>query len=499
MDLSRLLVIVAIFTANLVKNTCYSKSRGNSRWTWPQREFRGTWVATVGNLDWPSSSQLTSDQQKLELLQILDKLVELNFNAFIFQIRPTSDAFYNSSYEPWSAFLAGEQGTPPTPFYDPLQFAVEEAHARSLEIHAWFNLYRVQFDRNDTNGLAENNIALRYPQYAYPYGKALIMDPGASEIQQHIIEVFEDVLTNYDVDGIQIDDYFYPYPEQNLQFPDNTTYMDYVEKGGDLGLDDWRRENVNSLIKQISQTIKRIKPYAKFGISPFGIWKSGHPRDVSGLSAHSALYADSRKWLRDGLVDYMTPQLYWAIQSKQSFTSLLQWWLQQNSIKRHLYPGIYAGRIVVSDWSLDEILHQVEESRKVHGCCSLGNIQFRAKYFLNNTKGISDMFIGSLYQFPALLPEMDWLPKIRPPKVGGVRVAGCSVTWRSDKSGLTRSYAVYKRESWRWNLVVVVSNNIHQVCLENGSYVIKSVSRLGNENSPSKILRIKGNHCYKSF
>ncbi|XP_046573717.1 glycosyl hydrolase YngK-like [Haliotis rubra] len=450
---------------------------------WPVREFRAVWVATVKDMDWPLSRYHSSSQQKAELVLLLDKLQKLNFNAIVFQVRSAGDAMYNSTLEPWSEYLTGSQGRAPSPYYDPLAFLLEEAHRRNMEVHSWYNPYLARSGSTSKAGLAPNHMAVKYPRYAYAYGNSLWMDPGAKVVQDQCYNVIMDVVKRYDIDGVHMDDYFYPYPVSGQSFPDNATYNAYRKGGGHLGRDDWRRDNVNSLIQRLYNGTKATKKHVKFGLSPFGIWKSGIPKGIVGLSSYYEQYADSRKWFDEGWVDYFTPQLYWRIDPvKQSFTHLMDWWLQQNSKHRHFYAGSYAGNVVEQNWPLDEIKRQVEEARKRRDKLSLGDVFFSAKYFRDNSKGLSTMFQKDLYTVPALAPPMPWLGANPPPPPSGVRVSGSTLTWNKDGSGVTRSWAVYRYEADAWELKKLLNNDTTSWSVPSGRYAITAVDRLSNES-----------------
>jgi uncharacterized lipoprotein YddW (UPF0748 family) len=315
----------------------------------PRREFRGVWVATVSNIDWPSRRDLSVEQQKAELLDLLDRAQRLHLNAIILQVRPACDALYASDLEPWSEYLTGQMGKAPEPFYDPLAFAVAEAHRRGLELHAWFNPYRARHAAA-AGTIAPGHISRTQPDLVKTYGKSLWLDPGEPSVQEHTIRVIMDVVRRYDIDGVHLDDYFYPYKERDAQnqvlpFPDEPSWERYLQTGGKLGRSDWRRENVNTLVRRLYRQIKASKPWVKFGISPFGIWRPGFPSQIQGFDAYEELFADARKWLAEGWVDYFTPQLYWRIeQTAQSYPVLLNWWVQQNLQGRHLWPGNFASR-----------------------------------------------------------------------------------------------------------------------------------------------------------
>lgn len=424
---------------------------------------------------------MASSQQKAELTHLLDKLHQLNFNAIVLQVRAAGDAFYNSSIEPWSYYLTGTQGKPPSPYYDPLTFAVSEAHRRNIEVHAWFNPYRARAGSTSISGLAQNHVAHVFPQYVYRYGENLWMDPGASVIRDHVLKVFMDVVTRYDIDGIHIDDYFYPYPVPHTDFPDSKTYGTYQSSGGTLGLSEWRRENINSLIQTLSTNIKAIKPHVKFGISPFGIWQPGHPNGIVGFNAYSHLYADARKWFQEGWLDYLTPQLYWEIDPPvQSYPALLNWWLDQNTHGRHVYTGNFASAIITKHWSNTEIERQVEVSRSLADRDSLGNVHFSAKMFVKNTHGISDLFKSGIYKSPVLPPAMTWLTYPSPPTPSNVKTHGRVVSWNTDSSGHARSWAIFQIIADVYNLVAVLQKDSASYTLVDiGHYALVSVNRIG--------------------
>lgn len=448
---------------------------------WPVHEFRGVWVATVANIDWPSSSRLSTTQQKQELTAMLDQLVMLNFNAIIFQVRTSGDALYSSKLEPWSVYLTGSQGTAPNPLYDPLQFAIDETHKRGMELHAWFNPFRARVGSTQTTGLAPNHMAHRFSSACHAYGSNLWMDPGDPDVQNFTVNVVMDVVDRYDVDGIHIDDYFYPYPVSGHDFPDSDTYRRY---GNHMPLHDWRRENINRLVSRLSAGIKTRKEHVKFGISPFGIWKPGHPSHIVGLNAFDEIYADSRKWLENGWVDFLTPQLYWAIDPPaQSYTALLDWWTQQNQHHRHIYAGNLAAGIITRSWSITEIERQVSESRSRRSNLSLGNIFFSAKYFVHNTHGISDVFKSQIYTSPSIAPEMTWINSTWTlPTPKNVHVTGNSVTWDEDRSSSIRSWALYRSYADGWLLTkILCKQSTTTGGLIEGTYALRAVDRLGRQ------------------
>lgn len=366
-----------------------------------------------------------------------------------------------------------------------MSYLTEHAHKNGIEVHAWINPYRARSGSTSHSGLAPNHMAFRFPQYTYAYGKNLWMDPGSKEVQDHIVSVFKDVVSRYDVDGIHMDDYFYPYPVSGESFPDKHTYNSYLATGGTMTIENWRRDNVNRLIQRIRTETHALKPHVKFGISPFGIWKSGYPSGIRGLSAFYSLYADSRKWFDQGWVDYLTPQLYWKIDPPaQSYPALLDWWLQQNSQNRHLYAGNYAGRIVVGGWSVQEIVNQIKLSRDRRAALSLGNVQFSMKYFTKNSHGIGDEF-KKLYATPALTPEMSWLSADSPSSPKQVSAHAHSLSWSCDSMNSTFFWAVYKNIADVWMLQEVMGADVLSVSnLNSGVYAIKGVNKVGTESQP---------------
>lgn len=378
------------------------------------REFRGVWVATVGNIDWPSRPGLPVAAAREELLTILDRAQALHLNAVLFQVRPAGDALYESQIEPWSSYLTGRQGVAPVPKWDPLAFAVQEAHARGLELHAWFNPYRAK-DIGYKGELSPLHMARRWPAAAKKYGKLLWMDPGEEVVREHTLRVILDVVKRYDIDGVHIDDYFYPYPETNwrkdfVPFPDDASYRKYERSGGSLERDAWRRRNVDLLVESLHKGIRATKSWVKFGISPFGIWRPGEPAGVEGFDAYQNIYADARLWLREGWADYFSPQLYWPINAPaQRYGELLRWWGEQNVFQRHLWPGNFTSRVGTRpDWPAVEVVNQVIVTRADK--TATGNVHFSMKALLNNQRGVADSLTNRVYRSPALVPASPWMP-----------------------------------------------------------------------------------------
>jgi len=308
----------------------------------PATEFRGVWVATVDNIDWPSRGNFDSDSQKVEFIRLLDMHQQNGMNAMIVQIRPCTDAFYPSQYEPWSAWLTGVQGSPPTPYYDPLQFMVEETHKRNMVFHAWINPYRAEFNLKDDLTSA-THITRLHPEWFITYGEKKYFDPGNPAAREYVVDVVTDVVKRYEVDAIHFDDYFYPYPLEGKKFPDDASYQLY---GKGMKKDDWRRSNTDSIIRQLWLAIKKENSQCIFGISPFGVWRNADKDAVNGsktngsLSNYDDLYADIVLWLKNGWIDYVAPQLYWEFSHRQApFGTLLNWW-SKHTYGKHCYIGL---------------------------------------------------------------------------------------------------------------------------------------------------------------
>lgn len=414
------------------------------------REFRGVWVASVYNLDWPSRAGLSAAAQRSELTGILDAAVEAGLNAVILQVRPACDALYDSPYEPWSPVLSGVMGQ--SPGYDPLEFAVEEAHRRGLELHAWFNPFRAQ--SNYRNKVSPSHVVRRKPDWIRRYGNYLWLDPGLPEVRKYSLDVLLDVVRRYDIDGVHIDDYFYPYPVEGASdFPDAATFKRY----GKGGIDDWRRASINDFVLSLYKGIKASKPWVKFGISPFGIWRPGVPEGTTaGLDAYSQLYGDSRRWLQSGWLDYIAPQLYWSIDSEgQSFARLAPWWASQNTRARHLWPGLAVDRIG-KDRSAREIAAQISILRKLGGNTS-GHILWSNSHVQSNKGGIRRLLSGSVYDGPALVPAFPWLGDKQPaePHVDAAMRDGRFVGEVSNVDDATRFLVLQTRTGGAWSTKIL--------------------------------------------
>ncbi len=389
------------------------------------REFRGVWVASVANIDWPSAPRLGAERQQAELRELLDRARALGLNAVILQVRPAADALYPSNIEPWSEYLTGVQGQPPDQAWDPLAFAIAEAHARGLELHAWFNPFRARHS-SAKSPAAPTHISRSNPSLVVNYGSQQWMDPGLQAVQDRGVQVVLDVVRRYDVDGVHIDDYFYPYQERDrrgrlIPFPDDRSYAAYRRGGGSLSRDDWRRNNVDRFVERLYREVKEAKPWVKVGISPFGIWRPGHPAGVQGLDAYASIYADAKRWLNEGWLDYVAPQLYWPLgRPQQDYRALLRWWVQESSQGRHVWPGNYTSQVQIGrvpEWTPEEIGAQVAATREQDG--AQGNIHFSMAAFLRDGRGLNSFLRQQVYADPALVPSFPWLtaPPVARPSV----------------------------------------------------------------------------------
>ncbi|MSU36659.1 MAG: hypothetical protein EXS36_16485 [Pedosphaera sp.] len=431
------------------------------------REFRGVWVASVVNINWPSKAGLPVAQQQAELRGILQRAHDLRFNAVLIQVRPACDALYPSSLEPWSEYLTGRMGKAPEPLWDPLKMAVSEAHALGLELHAWFNPFRARF-RSGLGPASPDHISVRKPQFVHQMGLHLWLDPGESDVREHVSHVILDVVRRYDIDGVHLDDYFYPYPEpgSQLTFPDDRSWNRYQRSGGRLSRDDWRRYNVDTFVQSLGRSIHQEKPWVRFGISPFGIWRPGNPASIKGMDAYQVLYADSRKWIREGWLDYIAPQLYWPIQSReQSFPSLLRWWADQNPARHRIFAGMDATRIG-QDRNAGEILAQIGLTRKMAGVD--GIVLWNCRVLRENRGGLGDLLTRQAFTSPALPPSFPWL-STNPPPAPALSVGGdedgtrLQVTWKTAENAAIRWYVLRSRVSGRWQTEFLSSTRNNRV------------------------------------
>ena len=392
---------VGLLALSLAMATCSTFRPG--REVPSDHDFRGVWVATVNNIDWPSRRDLSVEEQKRELIAILDQVSALRLNAVMLQVRPAADALYASSLEPWSEYLTGQMGRPPVPLYDPLAFAVTEAHARGLQLHAWFNPFRAHHP-SGRSPIDELHISRTHPELVRRYGRYLWLDPGEEAVRRWSEAVILDVVRRYDIDGVHLDDYFYPYPEKDadgdeIEFPDEVPWSRYRAGGGTLTRANWRRDNINRFVRELYAQVKAARPYMQVGISPFGIWRPGSPEQIRGFDAYASIYADSRLWLQQGWVDYLAPQLYWPIgKPQQSFPVLLRWWTAQSTLGRPIWPGLSVSRLASPSrpkgWPAAEIAEQMRIARTTRGAG--GFILFSMRALMEDRGGVDAAVIAEL-------------------------------------------------------------------------------------------------------
>lgn len=378
-------------------------------------EFRAAWVATVENIDWPVKRGLSTAEQQSSFIELLDMHQRNGMNAVIVQVRPAADAFYPSSLEPWSEFLTGKQGLPPQPYYDPLEFMITETHKRGMEFHAWLNPYRAVFNILRSS-IAPNHITKQHPEWFLSYGDKKYFNPGLPEVRNHVVKVVQDLVSRYKIDGIHMDDYFYPYPIGGKDFPDQASYLQY---GKGMSKDEWRRSNCDSIILLLHKTIQKTNARVKFGVSPFGVWRN-KSRDAmgsdtkAGLTNYDDLYADILLWMQNGWIDYVAPQLYWERGHKLAdYDVLLKWW-NDHSYGRHIYIGhAYYRAGSNSAWKgTDEIPAQIRALREYH--TTQGSIYYNSSSFRKNPNGWNDSLRLHYYRYPALPPAMTWIDNTTP-------------------------------------------------------------------------------------
>ena len=456
------------------------------------REFRAAWVATVANINWPSKNNLSTEQQKSEAIAILDMLKDANFNAVIFQARPSADALYKSDLEPWSYYLTGNAGTPPSPYYDPLEFWISEAHKRGMALHVWLNPYRAHHTAGGP--VTSASMASKMNRQTVRLKNGMYwMDPSDQEVQDHASAVIKDLVKRYDIDAVHIDDYFYPYREYNggADFPDGRSWSAYTKGGGTLSKADWRRANVNKFIKRIYDEIKAEKPSVMFGISPFGIWKPGYPAGITGSSQYDELFADAKLWLNEGWVDYFSPQLYWKTGGAQDYNALLAWWQSENTKSRHLWPGLNTvGLRGVADRPA-AIAEQIESTRNL--------LKDKAGEVHYSTDGLAKSYemlnaVKKKYSNKALVPMSPWIkaePLAKPQLTVKPSAGNFSLSW-------THPLA---EKAFHWVLYTEYGNDFSYEILDNAqrsqtvpatknskklkTIAVTAVDRLGNESDYS--------------
>jgi uncharacterized lipoprotein YddW (UPF0748 family) len=445
----------------------------------PPREFRAAWIATVDNIDFPSKRNLTVQQQKAEIIRDLELAASLKMNAVVFQVRPMCDALYASKIEPWSEFLTGTMGKAQA--FDPLAFITEEAHRRGILVHAWFNPYRAYHPSART--VAANHITKRRPDLIRKYGDFLWLDPTDEEVKKYSLSVVADVVRRYDIDGVHFDDYFYPYAEKDendvkIEFPDDRNWQKYQKTGGKMTRDDWRRKNVNDFIAAVGREIKRIKPEIMYGISPFGVAEYNY----------TDLYADAEKWLREGMVDYFVPQLYWkSDRPNREFAPLLKHWESINAKKRHVWAGLGTYKIPGKEkFSAAEIVYQISLTRQIQK--TSGNIQFSFKSVRSDFDGIQKALRDNPYSREAIIPASPWISSNKPlaPRVKITRDAKFTrAAWTESGRRKAFWFVVYVKDKSGWNYSILPASQKSAAFSADRKIekiIVTSVDRLGNES-----------------
>lgn len=462
-------------------------------------EFRAAWVATVANINWPSKPGLSTQEQQREASELLDFLQAHHFNAVIFQVRPQTDALYDSKLEPWSYYLTGQQGKAPEPYYDPLAFWIEAAHDRGLELHVWLNPYRAHHVAGGE--ISEQSIVKTKPGLVVKLAQGYWwMDPARQGTQDHSAAVVMDLVKRYDLDGVHFDDYFYPYSSYNNEqdFPDDDSWAAYLKSGGTLSRGDWRRQSVNVFIERLYREIKAEKPHVKFGLSPFGVWRPGYPASIEGMDQYDKLYADARLWLNKGWVDYFTPQLYWPVNRiPQSFPVLLGWWAGENTQKRHLWPGINVGRDS-SALNVRETMSQIMIARGMLPE-SQGVVHWSISSLTKNPNMARSLLSGP-YRKEALVPASPWLDSTAPaaPSVSTTSQGdGLKVSWTHPDEKDVFRWIVYYQYDGRWEYKILNRNDRSlDLRLTTGSaqgpiplsrIAVTAVDRVGNESAFQEI------------
>ncbi len=521
-----------------------------------KREFRGVWIASVANIDWPSSPNLSAESQRDEFRNILNQHQRNGINAVIVQVRPCADALYRSNMEPWSEWLTGKNGQSPNPEYDPLTFMVEEAHERGMEFHAWLNPYRAVFDANkfyrdsahlpldtlksiigelvqsDTSNssgqLSEKDHAdllqllgvdtslqvYKHPDWFLQYGNKIYFDPGIPEAREHIAKIVQDIVARYDIDAIHMDDYFYPYKIAGVEFPDSLSFQKY---GGSHSMDlkdNWRRENVNTIVKLLNQTIKSEKPYVKFGISPFGVWRNSTvdpsgSDTKAGQTNYDDLYADVLKWQKEKWIDYVIPQIYWYRGfDLADYETLARWWDKNHyGVEVYIGQGLYRvdGNSNIEAWrNPEEIPEQIEIIRSlpnIHGSC-----YFSSKSMIRNPLGVTDILRNKYYEYSALIPKMPWLSILAPkkPKWNQAKNSNSGIWLSWEAEGNSPYYVLYKFKGKRTGDFSDASNilTIQRRTMPNYednqvrrfrkyTYAVRAMDRLYNESEESEPITLK--------
>ncbi|SHL66636.1 Uncharacterized lipoprotein YddW, UPF0748 family [Flavobacterium flevense] len=465
----------------------------------PKNEFRAVWIATVANIDWPVSSIDAVEKQKADFIEILDTYKKLNYNVVIVQIRSAGDAIYPTNLAPWSKYLTGKQGLAPYPFYDPLDWMISQAHQRGFEFHAWLNPYRATMDLN-ISALSRSHDVIKHPEWMIQYGGKYYYNPALPEVQAHLINVVDEVVTKYDVDAIHFDDYFYPYRIQGEAFNDNAAYRKY---GNGMSVEDWRRDNVNTYLKNTYTSIKNLKPWVQFGISPFGVWrnKSVDPRGSdtqAGQTNYDDLYADPMAWMEGNYIDYLLPQLYWSIEHKTaSYAKLAKWWSENTNKNTALYIGNGSYKINNDSdkrWSNpNEVPNQIDLTRTFPNIN--GNAFFSAKWFINKNQAVTQLLQDNQYQYPAL-------PYVVPNSKREVLDIPCITNINNQTANTIVTLDFPKQSKIRY-IIVYGTTNKNLIDVNNPSQIIDKIAFSETKDSIAitipKLYLEKHNNCAVTF
>ncbi|MDR1371746.1 MAG: family 10 glycosylhydrolase [Dysgonamonadaceae bacterium] len=496
-------LIILVFTI-----TVFSQSA-------PKREFRGAWIHVINQSQY---ARMSSQAMKQYFVRLLDNLAANNINALIFQVRPAADAFYKSDIEPWSRYLTGVQGKVPDSDFDPMAFLVDEAHKRNMEFHAWLNPYRVIASRNDI--LCPEHIYFRYPERFVSYGNQIFFDPGLPENRKYICSVVKDIVKRYDIDAIHFDDYFYPYPISGEKFDDDWSFSVYASRQGFSSNQraDWRRNNVNMLIEQVRHTITGVKPWVRFGISPFGIYRNkkstpdGSGSETNGLQNYDDLYADVLLWTKKGWIDYLIPQIYWETGYRPADYEILAEWWNDNKNNGHLYIGQDITRTVKKADNINPNRNQLP--RKMLLERSLPNVEGNCWWpgyeLVSNTAGIADSLQSNYQRYPALIPAYSHLHNYRPKDVKSLRAEwtkdGYILQWQRngepENPEKAQYYVIYrfaKKQKTDLNnparIVTITRNTYYKLPYNDGKekfkYIVTSVDRFHNETKKGKAKKVK--------
>lgn len=372
----------------------------------PKEEFRAVWIASVANINWPSGRNLSVEQQKKEFEALLDEVEYMNMNTVIVQIRPAGDTFYSSRLAPWSVYLTGEQGK--YPGYDPLEYMIEETHRRGLEFHAWFNPFRVALNKREFENLSKDNFAVKNPEMVVKYGNGYYLNVGEPKVRGHILDIFKEVVANYDIDAVHLDDYFYPYTISGETFRDEKAYAKY---GKDFSsVEEWRRDNVNKFVEESYREIKKIDAGVQFGISPFGVWRnktddSRGSATAASQTSYDNLYADVLYWIEEGWIDYVIPQIYWNFGfTPAPYEEVLRWWIDETRDKDvKLYIGQGAYKLDNKQWDdSSELINQIHYNRNLN---IKGSAFFSIKSLLGSDKGLKTKIRTEIYNEGVGVPQ----------------------------------------------------------------------------------------------